>query len=80
MGQPVEGMWWGQVGGRWVVNCSSLARLLRLQLEPEADVPSWSSPLPVLVVTDGENQLPGISNKDPFTYHSGTAGCYVGTF
>lgn len=58
----------------------SLARLPRLQLEPEADVPSCSSPLPVPVTTDGENQLLRISNQDHFTYHLGAAGCSVGTF
>lgn len=60
--------------------CSSLARLPRLQLESEADVPSCSSPLSVPVMTDGENQLPRISNQDHFTYHLGAAGCSVGTF
>lgn len=70
----MEGRW---EGGGWLM-CSSVARL---QLEPgEADVPSCNSPLWVPAASDGEDQLPRISNKDPFTYHSGAAGCYVGTF
>lgn len=66
------------MGGRWVVNVQLLSQTAAGA--GEADVPSCISPLRVPAVSKGEDQLPRISNKDPFTYHSGAAGCYVSAF